>query len=267
MTRRLLIVTAVLVSLAPLSAQRQTPPRAKPQPAAKVERTVPFRVGEQLFYDISWSSFITATAATATVTVREKRQAYGSLAYYVVAEGRPTPFVAMLYSVYYKDDSWVDAYTLLPQRSSLFSQEQTRRENEVTTFDRAHDTVRVEVQEGGSTSARNLKVPPGAHDALSAICTLRAMPMVAGTRTQMPMVFNGNVYQLQLTIETREPLTTPMGTRTAWRVTPVLLEGGKPAGSPRGMVIWISDDARRLPLKMQVELPVGRFELTMTGAR
>jgi hypothetical protein len=32
------------------------------------------------------------------------------------------------------------------------------------------------------------------------------------------------------------------------------------------MAVWISADARRLPLKLQAELPVGAFVLTLSGA-
>ena len=265
MTKRFLVAIALLAGLLlPLSAQRPAPPRTSSAPA-RTERTVPFRVGEQLSYDIVWSSFITATAATATLTVAEKRPAYGPLAYYIVAEGRPTRLVAMLYSLYYKADTWLDASTLLPLRASVYSQEGARRENKIILFDRPHGIARYEVQAGSGGSARNLKVPPQTQDALAAVYALRATPLATGTRMLMPMTFDGNLYQVQLTVERREPLKTPMGTRPAWRITPVMLEGGKPAASPRGMVLWMSDDARRLPLKMQVELPAGQFELTMTA--
>ncbi len=260
--KRAFVAVALFAALVPLSAQRPAPPRTA-SPASG-----PFRVGEQLSYDITWSSFITATAATATVSVREKRAAYGSpLAYYLVAEGRPTPMLAMLYTLYYKADSWTDASTLLPLRASLYSVEGSRRENKVTVFDRARGTGRFEVQEGSRTSGRTVDLPPRTHDPLSAIFTLRASALSPGARMTMPMTYNGNLYQLQMTVVRREPLTTRLGTQQAWRVAPVLMEGGRPADSPRGMLLWISDDARRLPLKMQVEIPTGRFELTMTSAR
>jgi len=269
---RVLIVIAALAALVPLAAQRATPRRRAssaraPVAQAGTERRVPFRVGEQLSYDITWSSFITATAATATVSVREKRAAYGSLAYYLVAEGRPTPLVAMLYSVYYKADSWLDVHTLLPLRASVFSQEAGRRENKVTLFERVRGIARYEEQEGTRTDSSSLKVPADTYDPLSAIFVLRTVPLAAGMRLSMPMVLDGELYQVQLTVERREPLRTTHGTRTAWRIKPVVLDRGKPAASPRGMLLWLSDDARRLPLKMQVEIPVGRFELTMTAAK
>jgi hypothetical protein len=266
--KRLLIVVALAVALTPLAAQKRpapAPPAPAPRPPAppaKVERPVPFRTGERLSYDISWSSFITATAATATVAVREKRRAYGSVAYYIVAEGQPTPFLAAFYSVYYKADTWLDAYTLLPLRASIFSQERARRESEVTLFDQARRRARFEAQ-GATTNAWDLKLPPQTRDPVSAIFAMRTLPMKAGTRTLMPMTLNGGLYQVRVTIDRKEPVATPMGTLPAWHITPLMLEDGRPVASPRGMTLWISDDARRLPLKMQVEMAVGTFNLTL----
>ena len=33
------------------------------------------------------------------------------------------------------------------------------------------------------------------------------------------------------------------------------------------MAVWISDDARRLPVRIQAQLPVGSFVLTLKDAR
>jgi len=35
----------------------------------------------------------------------------------------------------------------------------------------------------------------------------------------------------------------------------------------RKLTVWISDDAQRLPLLMQAEMPVGMFTLTLRSAR
>jgi hypothetical protein len=34
-----------------------------------------------------------------------------------------------------------------------------------------------------------------------------------------------------------------------------------------GLVIWISDDARRLPVKLEAELTVGRFVLALRSVK
>ena len=53
---------------------------------------MPFKVGEQLTYDVSWSSYL--TAGTVTMTVQDRHPSYNSLAYYVVAEARPSALMS-----------------------------------------------------------------------------------------------------------------------------------------------------------------------------
>ena len=127
--RRIIVVALTLTALGPsmLGAQRDG--------GKRVERPVPFKIGETLTYDVSWSSFI--TAGTAAATIKEKKASFNSTAYYIVAEGRPTPIVAKLYSFYYKLDTLLDSYTLLPQRGSVYSEEGSRHRFKVTRFDHA----------------------------------------------------------------------------------------------------------------------------------
>jgi len=101
-------------------------PAAKAAPAApRGDRAVPFATGETLTYDVSWSSYL--TAGSATTTVKDKRSSFGSTAYYIVAEGRPTSLLSKLYSVYYKIDTLLDTVSLLPQRGSVYSEEGKRQ--------------------------------------------------------------------------------------------------------------------------------------------
>src|ERR1700674_2215695 len=69
------------------------------------EMLVPFKVGEALTYEVSWSSYL--TAGTVTLTVQDKHPSYASVAYYVVAEARPTPLMSRLYTLYYKADALI----------------------------------------------------------------------------------------------------------------------------------------------------------------
>ncbi len=265
-----IVVLAAAVAAAPIAiAQRGTvgqPPAAKRTPSAspKVERVVPFRVGEQLSYDISWSSFL--TAATATIAVREKKPSYGSVAYYITAEGRPTALVAAIYPLYYKVDTLLDVFDMLPQRASVFSQERGKREMKVTWFDQPRAKARFEVQ-AATTTTHEITLPPQTADPLGVIFALRAAPLKTGARTAMPVTFDGTLYHVQVTVDGREVVASALGTVAAWRLTPVLLSGGRKVASPRDIRLWISDDARRLPLKMQVELPVGRFNLVLRDAK
>lgn len=268
-----------LATLAPftLDAQRSArpparsparPPAAAPaRPAApakpRVERTVPFAVGETLTYDVSWSSFL--TAGTAVTTVREKKPSFNSTAYYIVAEARPTPLLSKLYSLYYKLDTLVDSYTLLPQRGSNYSEEGKRHRFRTTQFDREVKRVFFEYKTD-TTVKSDFPTSAVTQDALSAIYVLRAIPIKAGDRMTMPVADNGTNYKAQFDVGPAERVKIPIGERNAWRVRLTLLDDKNlPVGHNLG--IWLSDDPRRLPVKMQGDLPIGSFTLLLRDAR
>lgn len=256
---------AALVSFT-LSAQRSSAPTpAAKQAMPRVERSVPFKVGETLTYDVSWSTFV--TAGTATMTVKEKKASFNSTAYYIVAEGKPTPLVGKLYTLYYKMDTLLDSYTLLPQRGSLYSEEGSHHRFRITEFDRKSSKALFEYQTGAAPIKTGFPVSPVVQDALSAIYVLRAIPLRPGDRMTMPVADNGTNFKVQVDVgAATERVRTPLGEMPAWRVRPSIFDDkGKPVG--RNIAVWVSDDQRRLPLKFQAELPVGSFNLVLREAR
>jgi hypothetical protein len=259
--KHLLGVVPLVAALVPfvLDAQRQS---AAPRPARR-EIPVPFAVGETLTYDVSWSTYLTAGAAVATV--KERKPSFNSTAYYIVAEGRPTPLLSKLYTLYYKMDTLLDTYTLLPQRGSSYSEEGKKHRFRVTEFDRAAKKVRFQYQTETTVKA-DVATSPVAQDVLSAIYVLRALPLKAGDRMTMPVSDNGNNYKVQLDIAAPERVTVPLGEMNAWRLKPTAFDA-KNQQAGRNMSIWISDDRRRLPLKLQADLPVGSFVLVLRDVR
>ena len=202
--KRLLPILICIGAVLPLAAQaRKTAP--SPPAAAKKEMAVPFKTGEVLEYDVGWSSFV--TAGTATITVKEKKPSYGSTAYYIVAEGRPTPLVSKMYTLLYKADTLLDAYSLLPQRGSLYSEEGKRHRMKTTVFHQAAKKATYEVQTRTVVS-KDLVIPGFTQDALSAIYVLRSIPFKSGEKFNMPVSDNGNIYKVQMQIGGVEPIKT-----------------------------------------------------------
>jgi hypothetical protein len=259
------MVICALAAVTAIDAQTKKAPAksaAAPAPAApaapKREMTVPFKAGEVLEYDVGWSSYV--TAGTATLTVKEKKPSYSSVAYYVVAEGRPTALLSKLYTLYYKADTLIDVFNLLPQRGSLYVEEGKRRRMKTTTFDQAKRQAKYEVQ-SATRVERTLALPPMTQDSLSALYVLRCIPMKAGDKFNMPVTDAGDIYKVQMQIAALESLKTPLGTMNALKIVPVIT--GSKSEPPRGLAIWISDDARRLPLKIEAQLAVGKFVVSL----
>lgn len=251
----LALSVALSAALASQWAPDQRPPApAPPAPAPpRAEAVVPFRAGERLLYDVSWSRI---RAGTATVSVLQKKPSYGSVAYYLVAEGGPSALLAAVYPLYYKADSLLDVYDLLPQRASIFSRESGRQQFKETLFDQSRHTARYTVAATGTR--QTLRLPPGTHDALSVIFWLRTIDLRPGMKITVPVCYNGSVVRVQVNVGNRETA----GNRPAWRITPVVIEDSGKV-SPRRMTVWVSDDVQRLPVRMEVELAVGSFVLTL----
>jgi len=245
------------------AASPQRSGRVAPKPPARVERKVPFAVGETLTYDVSWFSYV--TAGTVITSVKEKRPSFDSTAYYIVAEGRPTPLLSKLYSLYYKADTLIDAYTLLSQRGSVYSEEGKKHRFKATQFDRKANAVLFEYT-SGTTTKDNFTTSPVAQDVLSAIYVLRAVPLKAGDRMTMPVSDGGSNYKGQFEIGAPERVKTGLGELSAYRLKLSLVDDkNKPVG--RNIALWLSDDPRRLPVKLQADAPVGSFNLTLREAR
>lgn len=230
------------------------------QPAAKAPRAVPFGVGETLTYDVSWSTYL--TAGSATIRVAERKPSYGSLAYYLVAEGRPTPLVSKLYSLYYKVDSLLDAYSLLPQRGSIYSQEGKRTRMKATLF--AHAKRQADYQvETRTLVKKTVAISPVAQDPLGALFVLRAIPLKQGEKITMPICDSGVSYKVTIHAGATESVKAAGTTIQAQRLTLT----PPPETGARAVQLWLSTDAARLPVKMSAQLAVGAFVLTLSSRK
>jgi Protein of unknown function (DUF3108) len=261
---------AVLSLLAFTSPAASQPASATPRPPASAgrvqkpsEASVPFKVGETLVYDVSWSSFL--VAATATTTVKEKRPSYDSIAYYVVAEGRPLPMLARLYNLYYKMDALVDSRTLLSQRGSLYAEEGDDHRLAATRFDRAARRAFFELQ-SGQIAKTDYSVPTGTQDGLAMLYALRARAFKAGDRVVTPVADGGSLYTVSADVAAPETVRVPFGELSAWNLT-VSIVNAQGQAAWKNVAIWISNDARRLPVKLQAELSIGQFVLALREAR
>jgi Protein of unknown function (DUF3108) len=207
---------------------------------------------------VSWSSFL--TAGTATIRVAEKKPSFGSIAYYIVADGRPTPLVAKLYSLYYKVDTLLDVYSLLPQRASVYSEEGKRHRMKTTMFDHAKKRADFQV-ETTTVVKKTVSISAVAQDPLGALFVLRSIPLQPGEKITMPICDGGASYKVLIEAGPIEPIKTAAGTLQAQRfsITP------PPQAGARALQVWLSTDAARVPVKMSAQLPVGAFVLTLTS--
>jgi hypothetical protein len=226
------------------------------------ETAVPFGVGETLSYDVTYASYLVAGSAVSRIEAR--RSTGGATSYSIVAEGRPVPMLANLYNLYYKMDTLLDTTTLLPHRTSLYVEEGVRKRTSSTRFDRTSNRAFFEVQ-SEEKAEFTFDVPEQVQDGLSALYVLRTMSTRTGDSFSLPVADEGSLYRLNVRIGQEEEVAVPLGTFKALPLNLTIVDPqGQPAAS--NSAVWISNDSRRLPLKMQADLPIGSFVLLLRTA-
>jgi Protein of unknown function (DUF3108) len=226
-------------------------------------RKAPFAVGETLRYDVAWSPFL--KAGDVTVSVRDQRSSFGATVFAIVAEGQPTPLVARLYPAYYRMETLVEVSSLLPQSASLLTEERGRRQTRSTRFNHGRRTAEYEVQ-SSTRKTTTLRLPGPTYDGLSFLYALRATRLERGATRRFYVADGGEVYTVLVKVEGQESVPTALGQRRAWKLVPdVRDQAGRAVGL--SSVIWITDDAARVPIKLQAALPAGEFVSLLTSQR
>ncbi len=254
------VLWVVVLILCGLTGGLEAQASKKKAPAPRAERKVPYAVGERLAYDVSWSNYL--SAGTVVLNVEAKRPSYNSTAYYVVAEARTEGLLAKLYTLYYKADSLIDSFTMLPQRGSVFSQEGGRQRMRITTFDHGRKQGRFEMQTA-SKMVKDVGLGTATQDLLSSLYALRTIAPKAGEKFTMPVSDSGWLYQVRWTIGQVESVKVASGQSVqALRATPrVTNEKGETVGG--GSVLWLATDGTYKPVRLEAAAPVGRIVLAL----
>jgi hypothetical protein len=230
-----LAVAATLFAVATAAGQE---PQRPPSHAA-----APLFVGETLRYDMT----ILGVAAGEIVLSAASDVEEGRPAYRLEMTISTNDFVSKLYYVRDSLRSWVDPQTLASLCFDEHTAEGRRVREETTVFDLEQLVVR-----------RGKRVMPMAiptFDALSSVYFLRTLPL-KGPEPVALSVIGREVFTLQVAIGGRETVTTPAGAFRAIRLEPKS-PGENFIGKGKNLILWVTDDERKLPVQIKTRLSVG----------
>ncbi len=103
-------------------------------------------------------------------------------------------------------------------------------------------------------------------DALSCFFYVRYLPLHVGKSVFVEIFDNKKLYKAEVQVLRKEELQTPLGTFQTILIKPVLLSEG--IFSRKGdILIWLTDDDKRLPVLLKTKVKVGSISATLTGGR
>ncbi|MDD5657291.1 MAG: DUF3108 domain-containing protein [Elusimicrobia bacterium] len=216
---------------------------------------------EQLTYDVSWGL---VSVGRATLGVRELVDFNGVPAYHVVSEARSNAFCDAFHKVRDLNESWIDARDL----ASLGYYKKLREGNffrdEWVLYSRSSGTfLSKKINRDGSYEWSGGTVPAGVHDVLSSLYFVRSRPLEPGMEVVVD-VNTKRTWPLVIKVLGRDTVKTKAGKFDCLVVEPFMREDGIFIQKGRKLQIWLTNDKRRIPVLMRVEVFFGHISARLT---
>ncbi|HYJ48034.1 MAG TPA: DUF3108 domain-containing protein, partial [Pyrinomonadaceae bacterium] len=250
--RPFLINAALLLTLAlasPLAAQQT---EVSSVPFSKI----PYQVGEQLTYHVTFSNFVDAAhiqllvAGRGTFFTREGIQ----LRAHVETTGVVN---AALYSINNDYTTYLEPQTGIPFRSQQVIREGGRVTDTSSEYNQPVGTAAIPPKLRAGEF-------PGTYDFLSAIYRLRALPLVEGARYYFNLRSDLDQYNSELRVSGRQMIKTNVGSFNTI-VTEVHVSNNSEAEKYR-IRIYFSDDERHVPVLFTARHRAGEIRAELAGS-
>jgi hypothetical protein len=211
----------------------------------------PYRVGERLTYNVSFSNF--PSAAHLEVEVMSRGTQFGREAIQLRAHVETTGVINVaLYALNHDYTTYVDPETGLPFRS------EERARDAIKSVDIVHDFNQPAGNEAIPPKQRGF---PGTYDFISAFYRARALPLTDGGIYNLTVRGEAAEYQAELRVVGRDLVRTNVGS------FPAIVTEIRAAGSPlRNLKIYFSDDERHVPVLMTGRLKSGDLTAELAGS-
>ena len=207
---------------------------------------LPFKVGEQLNYQLFLQG-MQASAATATYQVRARSKYFDHDGFQFTVSAATTNALQKIFVANDTMSSYVDPKTLLPFRTELAFNEGRRRLSSKLTINQDYGTVTTE-------SGNRIEIPVGTHDYLSFFYVLRTFDLTPPRRTAVSILVDNQPKTLFITALKRENVQLGSQTIPAIEFSLTTDDAEADKYQLRG---WISDDKRRLPLRLTAVTEIG----------
>lgn len=234
------------------------------QTAVKYES---YNTGESLSYEAKFSKIIKGIAvADLNFTVE---QVADSRDYLIKSDANTKGSLLKLFNKKFvqKYESTVDGANFAVKRTVKRDEQGDRvRESEALFDYKEKKVIYIETDPNDAARAPRQIASPiqkDTQDLVTAIYTLRRLPLAVGKTFDITVSDSGLVYKIPVRVEAREQQKSIVGRVWCYRVVPEIFGANRLIDQKGEMTIWITDDARRLPIRSQINLNIGRFEVKL----
>ncbi|MEQ1798918.1 MAG: DUF3108 domain-containing protein [Lacibacter sp.] len=220
-----------------------------------------FQSGESINYHVYYTlAGIYVYGGEANFNVNLERY-NGKPVYHIVGDGKTTSFFDGFFKVRDRYESYIDTASLQPYKFIRNIVEGDFKKFETVTFNHTSNTA---TSQGGT-----FKVPDCVQDVLSSIYYARNIDFnkyKPGDKIPFSMFIDDKTYNLYIRYLGKEKIKTKYGKFNAIKFKPLLIEGTIFKGGEK-MIVWVSDDANKIPVRIESPISVGSVKVDMMGYR
>jgi hypothetical protein len=247
--RRTAALAALLTLVAPPA--RAIAPPVLNSPSA-MDRGLPFGPGESLRFSIEYGLL---KAGSAWLEVGPLETYRGRSCYHLISRAESNDFMTKIYKVRDRIDSLIDAQGLYSYRYRKHIREGGYKKDYDASYDPAAGKVRY-------ADGKSYDMTPFAMDGLAAFYYVRHMPLEVGKDVVIPHHSDEATADIVVKVHRKESVEVPAGKFACIVIEPVMTAGGIFKNSGR-LTIWVTDDARRIPVLMKSKIPVGSVDAVL----
>ncbi len=216
-----------------------------------------FKVPEKFIYDLTWGGIKAGTASLELTNDGDRVK--------IVSTAQSAGWVSVFYTV---DDRIESILSHNPSFSSIgqpvryrikIREGKHRRDKEVV-FDRSNN--KANYRDYLKNEKKEFDVPPSVFDPISSFYYLRTLKLTVGEPVYVTIFDSKKVWNVEVQVLRRERVTLPTGTFNTIVVKPNMKSEG--IFYRKGEIfIWLTDDAKRIPVQLQTKVAVGHITATL----
>jgi hypothetical protein len=255
-------IVSTIIAIAPSAIGQEASQGGQPGPFQSATDSIP--ASEALTYQIEWRLIPAGTAKITWTAVPRNAPGSNELRMHLESTG----LVSRLYHV---NDDYTSALTqnLCAQSLFIVAHEGNRNKETRVTYDpQMRKALYLEKDLNRNVTVQHdAEIPPCVHDVLGGLVVLRTLHPEPGKTAQIPISDGKKFVQVKVEAERREELSTPLGSKKTIRYEVFLFDNVLYKRSGH-LHIWLTDDAERLPVQVQIRLPftIGTITLKLQKA-
>jgi hypothetical protein len=226
------------------------------QKNASADALVPFAPGEILTYRLSWSVF--SNAASVQLAVVERRDLFGTPTWHFRASAHSQAPLRSLLEIDDQFDSYPETANLESRQYETYLNELGEKQNTISQL--------VSTRQPSRNRASMVIVKPHTRDPLAALYTLRTVDWQRTPEFRAPVYDGEELYEMHARVELPSDIVNIGGRDVkATKVSVQLFQGSYLSRTK--CFVWFSQDAARIPLVIQAQVPYGSMRAELVSQR